>query len=576
MLQDFLKQAFSSAIYSATQKNMEAEIAPCMQEQFGHYQCNSALKLAKILKENPRKTAQDICEHLPKESRQQIKKLEIAGPGFINITFSESFLAAYANSILDDEKLGCRIDQKKKIIVEFSSPNVAKELHVGHLRSTIIGECLARIFEFLGNDVLRLNHIGNWGTQFGMLIAFLKEFHPDVLSGSEKTDLSSLMQWYKNSKKKFDEDLAFRKRAHQEVVNLQAKEKVAYHAWKIICDISRQAFEEIYNLLDVSLMERGESFYNPMLQEVVDDLMQRKIAIISEGAKCVFLEGFYNKEKKPLPLIIQKSDGGFNYATTDIAAFKQRCQDEKAKRIIVVTDLGQSLHFQMVSQAVIKAGYLDPKKTQFDHVTFGVVLGSDGKKFKTREGKTEKLIDLLSEAISHAKKVLKERMTDIDEKQLEQYAKILGIDAVKYADLSSHRQKDYVFSYGRMLKLEGNTAAFLLYSYVRILSIQKKVGLNIEELKKTAAIALEHESEVSLVLHLGRFSEVIKTVSEELLPNRLCDYLYTLAEKFNAFFRDCRVQGSEQEKSRLLICELSRLVLLRGFSLLGLKTLPRM
>lgn len=575
-------QAIEQAFHEQAQQVAEclpAEVTQSTQKQFGHYQCNSALKLAKLLQKNPRSIAQDLVIQLKILSSQDtlIDHLDIAGPGFINITIGINYLGEQLTAQLKDAHLGVPVAPLyKKVIVEFSSPNIAKELHVGHLRSTIIGESLARLLEFLGYEVVRLNHVGDWGTQFGMLIAYLKKFHQEVLTGKQTPLLTELMYWYKESKKKFDDDPDFKKVAQQEVVALQNLSPTSLKAWERICEISRHAFEEIYRLLDVQLQERGESYYNPMLTQVVSDLEKRGFITMDEGAKCLFLEGFAGKDNTPLPMILQKSDGGYNYSTTDMAALKQRVEVEQASRIIYVVDAGQSLHFQMLFKAAEKVGYLDPRKTQVEHVAFGVVLGADGKKFKTRSGETERLIDLLMEAVHRAKKLLRERMPDVDEALLDERAKILGIGAVKYADLSCHRLKDYAFSYERMLKFEGNTAAFLLYAYVRIQSIKKKAGKDLTPLIKTGSIILTHESEVDLGLHLRRFGETLELVEKELLPHRLCDYLYQLAEYFNAFFRDCRVEGSAEEDSRLLLCELTAKVLEKGLFILGLKTLDRM
>lgn len=581
---DFLQNRITEAILKTFEEKLSssesvAEVAVCQDENFGHYQCNSSLKLSKILKENPRKIAEQIISNLDvlEEGQEIFSKIEIAGPGFINLTLSPEFLSTILNKILKDPKLGAKkIDHPQTIVVEFSSPNIAKELHVGHLRSTIIGDAIARLFEFLGHRVIRLNHIGDWGTQFGMLINYLKKYQPKILSKENNADLMTLTLWYKEARKLFDSDPTFKKESQLEVVELQSGNKQALDAWKIICDISREAFEEIYSLLDVKLIERGESFYNNDLPVIVNDLEKKGLIEISGGAKCVFIEGFKNRDGNPLPVMVQKSDGGYNYDTTDIAAFKHRCQVEHADRIIIVTDSGQSLHFEMIYPLVVKAGYLDPNKTKFDHVTFGVVLGEDKKKFKTREGETTKLIDLLNKAIEHAKKILKERLTDVDEKVLNENAKNLGISAIKYADLSNHRLKDYVFSYDKMLSLEGNTAAFLFYSYVRILSIKRKVFENFDKLLKTTEIEIKHPSEISLGAHLIRFPEVLELMTRDLLPNRLTDYLYELATKFNIFFRDCQVIGSTEQNSRLVLCHLTQMILKAGFDILGLKPLNRM
>lgn len=570
-----LEGAFGENL-SEQKELLTPELTQATQAKFGHYQCNNALKLSKALKKNPREIAQEIITYL-ESGEGMIHKMEIAGPGFINMTLEKAFLSKEIEGLLQDPHFGVpKVKVKERVIVEFSSPNIAKELHVGHLRSTIIGDSLARLMEFLGHDVLRLNHIGDWGTQFGMLIAYIKTFEPEFFGEKKGADLSELMHWYRESKKKFDEDPEFKKQSQLEVVRLQGGDSATLEAWEMICDISRKAFHEIYQLLDIKIEERGESFYNPYLSEIVNDLEERNIITLSNGAKCVFLDGFVARDGNPLPMIVQKSDGGFNYDTTDLAAMRHRIEEEKAERIIIVTDAGQSLHFQMLEKACEKAGYLDPQKVKFDHVPFGVVLGADGKKFKTRSGETEKLIDLIYEAINRAKVVFQERLPDATSEEIEELAATLGVDAIKYADLSSHRLKDYVFSYDKMLRLEGNTAAFLLYSYVRIQGIKRKVGKDVEPLIGQTAVELSDPSEIDLALHLRRFGETLEAMNRELLPNRLCEYLYELAEKFNAFFRDCRVEGSPQEDSRLLLCEASARILEKGLEILGLKTLPRM
>ena len=573
----FLETELKRAFKKAFELEREMEIVPCESEQFGHYQCNSALKFSKELKKNPREISQKIIEHLSPQLRSQCSKIEIAGPGFINFTFSAPFLSEQMQAQIQDRLLGVPIPQKKqKIVIDFSSPNIAKELHVGHLRSTIIGDSIARLFEFLGHDVLRLNHVGDWGTQFGMLIAYMKKWAPGVIAGEKTTDLDSLMNWYRLAKKSFDEDPIFQKTAKEEVLKLQSGDPLSRKIWNLICDISRKGFQEIYDLLHIEIIERGESFYNPALQNVVHELDQKGLVTVSDGAKCIFLDQFKNREGEPFPLIIQKTDGGFNYDTTDMAAIRHRIFEEKADRIIYVTDNGQSLHFQLIFAAAEKAGWLKPEKPRVDHVGFGLVLGADGKKFKTRSGDTEKLIDLLTESIDRAKVVLQEKRENVAEKELDHLANVIGIDAVKYADLSTHRTKDYTFSYDRMLRFEGNTAVFLLYSYVRINGIKRKTKSDIQQILATSHVHITHPSEISLALHLRRFGEIIERISFDLLPNHLAEYLYILAEKFNAFFRDCRVEGSEEENSRLIVCELTACVLKQGLEILGLEVVDRM
>lgn len=577
-LLEIFRKRVSESIENAFTESLSAEersadIAPCLQEEFGHYQCNSPLRLTKTLRQPPRVIAQKIVDGL---DQSIYSKVEIAGPGFINFTLSPLFLSQELQKVLHDPKLGATKEKRKKIIVEFSSPNVAKELHVGHIRSTIIGDSLARLFEFLGHDVLRLNHIGDWGTQFGMLITYMKDAVPEVLHGDRATDLQSLMSWYRAAKKRFDEDPGFKKRSQLEVVHLQSGAPDAQKAWKLICDISRKGFQEIYDLLDVQIVERGESFYNPYLPEIVQELEQKGLILVSDGAKCLFLDGFKNREGEPLPLMVQKSDGGYNYDTTDLAAIRHRIFKDHAERVIYVTDNGQALHFQMIFAAAQKAGWLNPSKVQVDHVGFGLVLGADGKKFKTRSGDTEKLIDLLLEAIDHARAMLQERLPDAPKHEVDHLAHVLGIGAIKYADLSSHRTKDYTFSYERMLRFDGNTAVFLLYAYVRINGIKRKTHAKMEEVLVHHQIDLQHPSEISLGLHLRRFGEILELMARDLLPNRLTDYLYALAEKFNAFFRDCRVEGAPEEKSRLVLCELTARILKQGLHILGLHTVDRM
>ena len=573
------KNATAEAFPSlALTDSIPIEITQSTQDKFGHYQFNSAMKLSKTLQKNPREIAQSILNQLLQnaEFNSIVAKLEIAGPGFINIYIDPQYLAKFIHTLLIDSSLGVPPHQKQRIIVDFSSPNTAKEMHVGHLRSTIIGDCLARVFEFLGHDVVRLNHIGDWGTAFGMLIAHIKETAPQVLNGEQSTDLSQLVEWYKSSKQKFDQDPDFKKTAQLEVVALQKGDPSSLKAWGIICAISEQAYQEIYDLLDVNIQTRGESFYNPLLPAIVKEMEDKGLVQVSEGAKCIFMEEFRNREGDPMPLMIQKSDGGYNYDTTDLAAIKQRIFDEKADRIVIVTDAGQAMHFQMIFKAAEKAGFLKDKAVQLDHVPFGLVLGNDGKKFRTRSGDTEKLIDLLTSGIEQARKILRERDPEMKEEDCQTVAAVLGIGAIKYADLSCHRTSDYTFSYERMLKFEGNTAAYLVYSYVRILGIKRKVQGDIHALIDTTSLTLNHPSELSLAMHLCQFGEAIDTVARDLLPNRLTDYLYQLAEKFNAFFRDCRVEGSPEQNSRLLLCEATARIMKKGLYLLGVKTVEKM
>lgn len=449
-----------------TEQNIE--ITPATNIKFGHYQCNSAMKLAKTLGKAPRAIAEEIREQLLTHDdpvKPMFASIEVAGPGFINFTLSNAFLSQLLNTQLLDERHGCvKITPQQKAIVDFSSPNIAKEMHVGHLRSTIIGDCIARTLEFLGYDVLRLNHVGDWGTQFGMLIAYLTEHHSD-LHKIRALNLSQLLSTYRAAKLEFDANMDFKARAQQAVVSLQQGDLHSLQIWEAICASSRAAFEEIYRILDIRIEERGESFYNPYLPLLIANLEEQRLIKVSHGAKCIYLDGFTNRDGEPLPLIVQKSDGGYNYATTDMAALKHRVEIEKGAWLIYVTDAGQSQHFNMVFAACRSAGYYHPTQVRVDHVPFGLVLRADGKKFQTRSGDTERLIDLLESAVSKAKDILSNRnYSDVSASELQHMAQVLGINAVKYADLACHRTSDYVFSLDRMLQFEGNTAAFLCYA----------------------------------------------------------------------------------------------------------------
>lgn len=546
------------------------DVTPATSREFGHYQCNQAMRLASILKLAPRQIAQNLIQDLQVNHGNALAKLEMAGPGFINFTLSDAYLCTRAQnwnfSSLAQEY------PKEKVLIDFSSPNTAKEMHVGHLRSTIIGDCLARIHEFLGFTVLRTNHIGDWGTQFGMLIAwFLRKYTRDVLqamilqpTGKQGWDLPFLMKSYQEAKSLFDSDSLFAIEAKNQVVALQSHEPLALGIWKLICDISRNGYQEIYDLLGVQITECGESFYNPMLQPMMDDLTARGFIEISEGAKCMFIPHF------DIPLMLQKSDGGFNYDSTDMAAMKYRCHTLGVRQIIILTDAGQRLHFDLVFQAAQRVGYL-PEYVKAVHVPFGLVLGPDGKKFKTRSGDTEKLADLIRQATGRARAILQERGV-VEGIDLDVLAKALGTNAIKYADLSTYRLNDYSFSYDKMLRFEGNTAAFLMYSYVRCLGLLRRqtVTSSLADLKVT------HASERQLLLTLLQFDEALQQTLADLAPNRLAEYLWILAGDFNAFFRDCRVEGHEHERSRHALVTLTAMWFGKGLELLGLQLVDRM
>lgn len=578
-----LKIKFTQALTAAFGSDLagiDPMVVPASNPRFGDYQSNIALSLSKQLGQSPRAIAEAILRHLEINDISQTPT--IAGPGFINLTLKPAYLEEQLNVIQADPRLGVETAKHaQRVIVDFSSPNIAKEMHVGHLRSTIIGDCIARILEYRGHDVLRLNHVGDWGTQFGMLITFLREAYPAALTTADALDLGDLVAFYRQAKQRFDADEEFREASRHEVVKLQAGAEDSRRAWQLLCEQSRQEFQAIYNMLDIQLVERGESFYNPLLSDVVDNLDQLGLLEESDGAQCVFLEGFTNKEGKPLPLIVQKSDGGYNYATTDLAALRYRIQQDGAERIIYVTDAGQANHFAQVFQVARRAGWL-PENVEIVHVPFGLVQGEDGKKLKTRSGETVRLRDLLDEAIARARTDLETRLHEEGREETEQFkthvAQVVGISAVKYADLSQNRTSNYVFSFDKMLSLQGNTAPYMLYAYVRIQGISRKGGINFEQLGADAKILLREDTELVLSKHILQMSEVLGEVEHDLLPNRLCQYLYELSQKFNQFYEQCPVLQAEAELriSRLVLCHLTAQTLKLGLSLLGIPVLERM
>jgi arginyl-tRNA synthetase len=578
-----LKARFDKAFTAAFGDGMtgtDPMLVPASNPKFGDYQSNAAMSLAKKLGKPPRAIAEQLVKNL--NVSDLCAPPEVAGPGFINLTIKPAYLESQLMAVQTDKRLGVsQALTPQREVVDFSSPNIAKEMHVGHLRSTIIGDCIARILEFKGHDVLRLNHVGDWGTQFGMLISYLREVHPEALTTANALDLGDLVSFYKQAKKRFDEDEAFQETARKEVVKLQAGAEDTRRAWQLLCEQSRREFQVIYDSLDVRLTERGESFYNPLLPAVVEDLEKSGLLVENQGAKCVFLEGFTNKEGQPLPLIVQKSDGGYNYATTDLAALRYRIQQDGAKRIVYVTDAGQSTHFAQFFQVAKRAGWI-PESVGVVHVPFGLVLGENGTKLKTRSGETVRLRDLLDEAVARARADLEARLKDEEREESEEFisevAKVVGISAVKYADLSQNRNSNYIFSYDKMLALQGNTAPYMLYAYVRIRGISRQGQIDFERMGEDAKILLQEETELVLAKYLLQLSEVIAQVEDDLLPNRLCQYLFELSQKFNKFYEECRVLQSDepQRTSRLALCDLTARTLKLGLSLLGIQVLDRM
>ena len=574
-----LEQALSIA-FGTDYATVDPILEPASNPKFGDYQANVAMALAKPLGQAPRAIAEQIVQHL--DVSDLCEPPTVAGPGFINLRLKTDYLETQLSTTLADTRLGvARMNKPQRVIVDFSSPNIAKEMHVGHLRSTIIGDAIARVLEFQGHDVLRLNHVGDWGTQFGMLITYLREAAPAALITADAVDLGDLVAFYKKAKQRFDEDEAFRDTARQEVVRLQSGAEDTLKAWRLLCDQSRREFQTIYDLLDVTVTERGESFYNALLSDVTADLDKLGLLVTDQGAKCVFLEGFSNKEGEPLPLIVQKSDGGYNYATTDLAAIRYRIQQDQAERILYLTDIGQSNHFAQVFQVARRAGWLSDA-VEVEHVPFGLVLGEDGKKLKTRSGETVRLRELLDEAVNRARTDLETRIQAEDRQETEEFvahvSQVVGIGAVKYADLSQNRTGNYIFSFDKMLALNGNTAPYMLYAYVRIQGITRKGQIDFEQLGTHRKVQLQDETEFALAKHLLQLDEVIAQVGHELFPNRLCQYLFELSQKFNQFYDRCPVLQAEEplRTSRLVLCNLTANTLKLGLSLLGIPVLERM
>ena len=583
-----LREAMQRA-FPEVDARLDPQLAPASKPEFGDFQANGALPLAKPLKQAPRQIAGAIVEALQVDPAFTALCLEpqIAGPGFINLTIRPECLAAEVSARLGDPRLGVPEVHSDgatdaAVVVDFSSPNIAKEMHVGHLRSTIIGDSLARVLEFRGHRVLRLNHVGDWGTQFGMLITHLKQVAPETLSTADAVDLGDLVAFYRQAKKRFDEDDAFQTTSREEVVKLQGGDPVSLKAWGLLCDQSRREFQAIYDRLDIRLSERGESFYNPYLASVLSGLKEAGLLVTDDGAECVFLEGVNGKDGKPLPVIVRKSDGGFNYATTDLAAiryrFAQNPDGDGARRVIYVTDAGQANHFAGVFQVAKRANWI-PEEGRLEHVPFGLVQGEDGKKLKTRSGDTVRLRDLLDEAVERAEGDLRRRLEEEgrteDDAFIQHVAGTVGLAAVKYADLSQNRITNYQFSFDRMLALQGNTAPYLLYAVVRIAGIARKGGdLDVS----TAQLQFSEPQEWSLVRELLKFDAVIAEVEEELLPNRLCSYLFELSQVFNRFYDQVPVLKAEADSlaSRLSLCRLTADTLKAGLGLLGIATLERM
>ncbi|XP_032995734.1 arginine--tRNA ligase, cytoplasmic [Lacerta agilis] len=582
-----LQDIFGVAIKAAYPdlENPPLLVTPSQQSKFGDYQCNSAMSITQILlktkeqKVSPRDIADKIARNIP--DNECIAKIEIAGPGFINVHLKKDFVSKQLSSMLVNGVQLPALGERKKVVIDFSSPNIAKEMHVGHLRSTIIGESMCRLFEFVGFDVLRLNHLGDWGTQFGMLIAHLQDKFPDYLTISPP--IGDLQAFYKESKRRFDTEEEFKKHAYRCVVLLQSKNPDFIKAWKLICDVSRKEFQKIYDCLDVTIIERGESYYQDKMNDIVKEFEEGGFVQVDDGRKIVFVPGY------SVPLTIVKSDGGFTYDTSDLAALKQRLFEEKADYIIYVVDSGQAVHLQTIFAAGQMIGWYDPKVTRVTHAAFGVVLGEDKKKFKTRSGDTVRLIDLLQEGLKRSMDKLKEKDRDkvLTPEELKAAQTSVAFGCIKYADLSHNRINDYIFSFDKMLDDRGNTAAYLLYAFTRIRSIARLANIGEERLQKAATqteIILDHEKEWKLGKCILRFPEILQKILDDLLLHTLCDYLYELATTFTEFYDNCYCVEKDRQTGkivkvnmwRMLLCEATAAVMAKGFDILGIKPVQKM
>ena len=575
-IQALLSEKVSQAMIAAgAPADCEAQVRQSAKIQFGDYQANGVMAVAKKLGMAPRQLAEQVLSHLSLDGIAN--KVEIAGPGFINIFLAPEFLASQVDAALKSDRLGVTTPQPQTVVIDYSAPNVAKEMHVGHLRSTIIGDASVRTLEFLGHNVIRANHVGDWGTQFGMLIAYL-ELQQQENAG--EMALADLEGFYREAKKHYDEDAAFAERARAYVVKLQGGDEYCREMWRKLVDITMSQNQKTYERLNVTLTRKdvmGESLYNPMLPGIVADLKAKGLAVESEGATVVFLDEYKNKEGEPMGVIIQKKDGGYLYTTTDIACAKYRYETLHADRVLYYIDSRQHQHLMQAWTIVRKAGYV-PDSVPLEHHMFGMMLGKDGKPFKTRAGGTVKLSDLLDEALERARRLVAEKNPDMSADELEKLANAVGIGAVKYADLSKNRTTDYVFDWDNMLAFEGNTAPYMQYAYTRVLSVFRKAGIE-ENVLENAPVVIGEERESQLAARLLQFEETLSVVAREGTPHVMCAYLYDLAGLFSGFYEHCPILSAESDETRLSRLKLALLTaktLKLGLDTLGIETVERM
>ena len=555
-LSNQIEQAFAVAGISGSPIVLQS----AKDAKHGDFQINGVMGAAKKVGQNPRELAQKIADEL--NGKGAFAGAEVAGPGFVNLRLSPEFLVQQLSGSLNIEKTAA----PNTVVIDYSSPNLAKEMHVGHLRSSIIGDSIARVLEFLGHKVIRQNHVGDWGTQFGMLVAYLVEQQKD----NAEFKLADLEQFYRNAKIRFDEDAAFADLAREYVVKLQSGDEAVLALWRQFVEISLQHAEEVYAKLGLKLQRAdvaGESSYNADLHNVINELEAKGLAVDSDGAKVVFLDEFKNKEGEPAAFIVQKQGGGFLYATTDLACLRYRVNVLKADRLLYVVDTRQDLHFKQLFATSRKAGWL-PENVSAEFIGFGTMMGKDGKPFKTRSGDTVKLVDLLDEAVERATKLVKDKNPELSDLDAVKIGETVGIGAVKYADLSKNRTSDYVFDWDNMLSFEGNTAPYLQYAYTRVQSVFKKAG----DWNVQAALKLEQPLEQQLAVELLKFEDVLQSVAETSFPHYLANYLYQLATLFSRFYEACPILKAEGDvrDSRLKLAQLTGETLKMGLDLLGI------
>lgn len=576
-LKKYLDREFESGLRTLGAADAPAVVKQASKPEFGHYQANGVMGAAKKQKSNPRELAQSLLDLIEKSKELTgVAEYEIAGPGFINITLTPAFIQTELDRNAKDPRLGISLETARKILIDYSSPNLAKEMHIGHLRSTAIGDANVRILEFLGHEVVRANHVGDWGAQFGSLLAYMDKLEQ---AGEElATELKDLEVFYQRASELFKTDEEFADRAREFVVRLQSGDAKCHGLWELFINESIRHCQAIYDLLDISLTPdnvRAESAYNDELAPTIEKLEAKGLVEVSDGAKCVFMDEFTGKDDKPLPAIVQKSDGGYPYMATDLAAAQYRGQTLGVDEALYFVDGRQSLHLSQLF-AIARAARFIEKDQVFSHIPFGTILNKEGTPFKTRDGGAVKLADVGVEAIERALQLVSDKNPELTEENRNHIARVVGIGAIKYAELSKNRTTDYIFDWDTMLSFEGNTAPYLQYAYTRIMSIFRRAGLKAEDIN--APFNLTEPAELTLATRLLQYPEAVESVVEDYQANILCNYLFDLSQHFMTFYESCPVLKADDDvrDSRLRLCDLSAKTLQHGLGLLGIQTVDHM